>query len=180
MNSAEGPFRSFIYSLFDGPVSQRVLEEKPDKGNCRFAIQQYFKETRGIYLSHSEIVLPYARNNSRGTFIENNQVDSNEFFSGLQEGDIIYAEKLRDSHGKKIKSGKEKFETEYERLVHLHLAVYVGLPTDEILAFFSGDEIDRDKPAIWHSTFIARGTALWSVEKFRHYYKPESAMRMAI
>jgi hypothetical protein len=166
------------YDYSKGPVSAGELQVGPTEGNCRLAVQRFFFDNYGIFLGHQDIVLPYARNGGKRIFVENNLDNPRNFFDSLQEGDIVYAEKLRDSHEKIIKSGKEKFETEYERLVHLHLAVYVGLPTDEILAFFSGDEIDRDKPAIWHSTFIAGGTALWSVEKFCHYYKPESAMRI--
>lgn len=177
MNRAEIILGNLEYSYLDGPVSLEELQVRPVKGNCRLAVQQYFYETHGIYLSGRDIVLPDAYE-GRGKIVKNSQNGPDNFFNGLQKGDIVHAEKLRDSCGRKFRPDSKKFETEYERLVHLHLAIYLGLPTDEILSRFSFNKIDPKKPVIWHSTFIAKGTDVWSLEEFYYYYKPEIAMRI--
>ncbi len=171
MNRAEAlqKLPDFGYEYLDGPVSKDILNTEITKGNCRLAVQYYFYKFHGIYLGPDEIVLPEAKN--KGILMENK--DINIFLNGLREGDIIYAEKLRNSLGKKFKPSSEKFKTEEERLRNLHLGVYLGVLKEEELNRFSLENIDDiGKPVIWHSSFISKGTALWPVEKFCHYYLP--------
>ncbi len=179
MNGSER-LHAFRYRYLDGPLSLDGLQAGPTEGNCRLAVQSYFYTLHGLYLDREEIVLPEAYRN-KGIFVKDFQGDTAEFFSSLQEGDIVYAEKLRDSVGRKLRSGKERFSTEDEWLMSLHMGVFLITPTDDILSRFSTyDEIDGEKPSIWHASFIAGGTALWSIDKFCYYYQPVTSKRILI
>jgi len=177
MNRAEAlqELPNFGYEYLHGPVSEHILNATITKGNCRLAVQCYFNKVYGMYLGPDDIVLPEAKD--KGFLMENK--DTNIFLNGLREGDIIYAEKIRNSHGKEIKTNNKKFETEEERLRNLHLGVYLGVLERESSSRFSLKNIDDiGKPVIWHSSFISKGTDLWSVEKFCNYYLPIIARRV--
>lgn len=165
---------NFSYKYLYGPVSEDILKTEITEGNCRLAVQDYFYTNYGIYLDEKEIVLPEAKN--KGIFIENSNTDI--FLSNLKEGDIVYAEKFRNSLGKEINFNKKRFVSEDEWLINLHLGIYLGVQSGEVLSNLSYNEIDERKPVIWHSSFISGGTSLWSVDKFCEYYKPVIARRL--
>jgi len=168
--------RNFSYKYLHGPVSEDVLKTEITEGNCRLAVQDYFYTNYGIYLDQNEIVLPRAKNN--GLLMENN--DTSVFLNNLKEGDIIYGEKIKTSTGKRVNLDEKRIANENEWLTGLHLGVYMGVQSSEVLSSLSYNEADITKPVIWHSSFISKGTSLWSVDKFCEYYKPVIARRIII
>lgn len=66
-------------------------------------------------------------------------------------------------------------------ILYFHTAIYIGRLDKNVIAFIP-DKIDyaMGTPVIWHASFIAGETTLWSVEKFCKYYKPVAAKRLSI
>jgi len=150
---------NFGYDYFRGPVSREELQEEIAKGNCRLAVQDYFYTIHDLYLDKEEVILSGKMISE--TDVIKNQGNIGEFFSRLKKGDVVYADKRRNSQGEELEPGSEKFKTEEERLLNLHLGIYLENP-----------------PTIWHSSFISKGTALWPIDKFCYYYKPFVARRI--
>lgn len=161
---------NFKYNYFRGPISLDDLQTEITEGNCRLAVQDYFYTNHGLYLNREELILSERMIN--GSDVKKNQGDIVDFFSDLKEGDIVYADKLRNSLEKELTPRSEKFANEEERLINLHLGVYLGIQKNENSSRFSFNNIDTKKPVIWHSSFISKGTALWSIDEFCYYYKP--------
>ena len=169
---------SYSYRYYEGPLSLEQLQQKPPVGNCRRAVQDYYWTFHGKYLGSEDIVFPEALKNE-GIIVKKFQNDTDDFSSDLQTGDIVYAEKLRDSRGIVFSSAKHVSLSEEERMRNFHLGVYIGVPTAEILARIPTIEvIDKGRPTIWHASFIAGGTDLWPVDRFCYYYRPVLATRL--
>ena len=167
---------NFNYKYLRGPVSEDSLKMQISEGNCRLAVQDYFYTIYGIYLDRNEIVLPEAKN--KGILIENDgKID---FLDNIREEDIIYGEKIKTSTGERVNLSEKRIINENEWLTGLHMGVYLGVQPSEVLSSLSYNEMDMKKPVIWHSSFISKGTSLWSVDKFCEYYKPVFARRIII
>jgi len=178
MNGSER-LQSFPYEFLAGPLSEEKIKQGPDVGNCRSAVQAFYLRLHDVYLGEEHLVLPEALNH--GTVVKESQPGVDDFFAGLQPGDIVYADKLRDSRGKKFSLHKQMSLTEDERMKKFHLGVYIGIPTDEMIARIPTDTpINQEAPAIWHASYIAGGTALWTTNKFCFYYQPVLARRLSI
>ncbi|HPT66227.1 MAG TPA: hypothetical protein PK257_02875 [Candidatus Woesebacteria bacterium] len=165
---------NFGYEYLRGPVTEDVLNVEITSGNCRLAVQDYFYTNYGIYLGKNEIVLPEAKN--KGIFVENE--NKSVFLDNLKEGDIIYGEKIKTSTGKRVNLSEKRVNNENEWLTSLHMGVYLGVQPSEILSALSYNEMDIKKPVVWHSSFISKGTSLWSIDKFCEYYKLVFARRI--
>ncbi len=177
MSGAE-KLHAFPYKYLKGPIPLEELQQGPTEGNCRLAVQDYFYTVHGLFLGREEIVLPEAYRNT-GKIVSDFKGDVVVFFKDLQVGDIIYAEKLRDRKERMFRHQRNSYPTEDEWLISLHMGIYFGIPTDDLLSRMPTDgQIDREKPAVWHASFIAGGTALWTVDKFCHYYQPVVAKRL--
>lgn len=163
------------YKYLHGPVSEDVLKTGMTEGNCRSAVQDYFYTIHGIYLDRNEIVLPEAKD--KGILIENNN-NLDVFLNSLEKGDIIYGEKIKTSTGKRVNLDEKKIANENEWLTNLHMGIYLGVQSKEVLSNLPYNEVDMEKPVIWHSSFISGGTSLWSIDKFCEYYKPIFARRI--
>ena len=159
---------NFGYEYLRGPVSEDVLKTEISEGNCRLAVQDYFYTIYGIYLNENEIILPEAED--KGILMENNDIDI--FLKNLKEGDIFYGEKIKTSKGRRVNLGEKRIANENEWLTNLHMGIYLGIQPSEVLKSLSYNEMDMDKPVVWHSSFISKGTSLWSIDKFCEYYKP--------
>ncbi|MFA6185388.1 MAG: hypothetical protein WCT51_02900 [Candidatus Shapirobacteria bacterium] len=152
---------NFKYNYLRGPVSYEDLQTEIVEGNCRLAVQDYFYINHDLYLGRKDLIL--SKEMVNGFDVIKNQDNIGDFFSRLKEGDIVYADNLRNSFGNELKPRSEKFPNEEERLLNLHLGVY----------------LDRlNQPTIWHSSFISKGTVLWSIDEFCYYYKPFIARRI--
>jgi hypothetical protein len=168
---------TFSYKFLEGPLPPERLRQELSEGNCRLAVQDYYFTLHGIYLGSPDIVPPEAFK-SPGIFINDMQNDEDEFFTSLKAGDIIYAEKYRDSSGRKFKSVRM---TEAERMIKFHMGVYLGILNDDLLSRLPNiDYTERGKPIIWHSSYISRGTDVWTKDKFCYYYQPIIAKRILV
>lgn len=141
------------------------------------AVQDYYYSVHGIFLEPEQILLPKAFKDT-GKFVRefNNKKYS---FEGLHPGDLIYAEKLRNSKGKIIYKSKEEYRDENEWILHFHTAIYLGKLDSSIRSFLPvKPSYPEGTPVIWHSSFISDGTVLWSEEEFLYYYQPVAAKRL--
>lgn len=152
---------NFSYSINQGPVFIEELDKTFDKGNCRLAIQLYFYNLYNIRLKANETLCPESYYNL-GKIVEIYE----DFFSCLQAGDIIFAERIRGKNNQLIDRARESFDSENEWVVALHTAIYIGESNKE--------------GQIWHATSIANSTCFWSKEEFLYYYKPVLARRILI
>ncbi|MFA6094581.1 MAG: hypothetical protein WC757_01710 [Candidatus Paceibacterota bacterium] len=152
--------RHFTYELNQGPLSSREeLLGDWNVGNCRRAVQLYLFEKKNVFLKPEEVLCPESYNRT-GAFVVSG---ADKFsFELLVDGDIIYAEKIRNKDGKMVDKSICTFPSFEEYLIHLHTAVYTG---------------EKDKE-IWHGTFIEGSSCLWSLEKFLHFYRPVAAKRV--
>ncbi len=141
---------TFIYQYNAGPLSFDELSKGDfNTGNCRRAIQDYLYCKYDTYLTPEEILLPQAYKEI-GIFItENGEVN----ISLYKDGDIVYAERIKDKNNKKIDKNRNTFRTEDEWIYQFHSAVYIG------------------NISIYHATAIAGGTCMWSLDTFQKYYK---------
>ena len=95
-------FRYFGYVVAAGPVSEKRLKEEYNVGNCRLAVQMYFYDNHDLFLSKEKILLPEGYWNT-GRFVKKGWMSSWEYFDGLETGDVIYAERVRNGDGELIK-----------------------------------------------------------------------------
>lgn len=159
---------SYKFDKGRGPLSKKLLKSKIIFGNCRLAVQDYLYSIHGIYLKPEDILLPYAYYKV-GTFVE----------PFKKAGDIIYAENFRNKKGEVIYREKSSFKNEDEWILHFHTAIYLGKMSERIANTLPFQcDIRKGTPVVWHSSFVAGGTAIWPLKKFLHYYKPVTAKRV--
>lgn len=157
---------TFEYKFDSGPLSQKDLAKKRIKqGNCRLAVQDYFYQIKKKYISEQDVLLPRGFKEV-GTLIKE-FTGENLSFEELLQGDILYAERVRNKEMKRIERGKEKFSTEDDWIISLHTAIFLGRMCQD-------DPVDY----VWHATAICGGTVLWTIGKFLYYYKPVAAKRI--
>ncbi len=156
------PIENFPYVYLEGPLETvEQLQKAVEKGNCRLALQLYFYRAHRIFLTRDEVYLPGGYTVLGRFIFEEEPID----FEKLQEGDIIYAENLRNKKGEEIDRNRESYDTKDEWLFYLHSAIYVG-------------KNENGEHVLWHATSIENGTAVWTLEKFQDFYKPISAKRI--
>lgn len=151
----------FDYKFNEGPLAtQSELLGDWQLGNCRRAVQYYILKTKGIFLEPEQVLCPDAYNKT-GDFImkEGQSFDP----SLLINGDIIYAEKIRNKESTAVDKSPATFDTKDDYIISLHTALYTG---------------EKDKE-IWHATAIEGSSCFWSLEKFLHFYKPIAIKRIS-
>lgn len=152
--------KEFIYKFNEGPLfSIEELLGNWETGNCRRVVQYYTFLKKKIFLKPEEVLCPEAYNNT-GIFI----INENEEFSisKLIEGDIIYAEKIRNKEGGLIDKSLKTFPSKNDYIISLHTAIFTGERGMEI----------------WHATAIEGSSCFWSLEKFLNYYLPIAVKRI--
>ncbi len=152
--------KEFNYKFNKGPLdTQEELLSDWDEGNCRRAVQLYIFEKKGYFLEPEQVLCPKAYNDV-GTFVINK---GQEFsFESLEDGDIVYAEKIRNKQGEEVDKSEDTFASLDEYIISLHTAMYTA-------------EKDRE---IWHATAIEGRSCYWSKENFLHFYKLIVAKRI--
>lgn len=152
--------KDFYYKFNEGPMnSKEELLGDWDIGNCRRAFQYYTFKKKNIFLEPEDVLCPKAYNET-GTFIINKDDEFN--FEILTDGDIIYAEKIRNKEGEMIDKNVSTFPTNDDYIVSLHTALFTG---------------EKDKE-IWHATAIEGKSCFWDLKKFLYYYRPIVAKRV--
>lgn len=152
--------KQFSYKFDAGPVSsEKELVGDWQFGNCRIAVQLYTFLNSGIFLRPEQVLCPAAYEETGRFVIDSNMVFS---FELLTEGDVIYAEKIRNKKGEEVDKSEPVFSSQEKYIISLHTALYTG-------------EKDRE---IWHATSLEGGSCYWSLEKFLHFYKPVAAKRI--
>ena len=158
------PADQFKYAYLAGPVETREeLQSVVVEGNCRYALQLYFYRIHNKFFEKDEIYLPGGYK-VLGEFIFKEEPIH---FDELRTGDVLYAQNLRNKEEKLLDKGIDTFESKDAWLYNLHSAIYLGKINPE-----------TDEQYVWHATNIEGGTALWTLEKFKHYYLPVSAKRV--
>ncbi len=150
----------FAYKFNEGPLpSKEELLGDWGAGNCRRAVQYYIFNKKNIFLKPDEVLCPKAYNET-GVFI----TGKNEEFSfdPLLDGDIVYAEKIRDKEERTVDKSPKAFATNDDYVTALHAAIFIGEKGKEI----------------WHATAIEGSSCFWSLENFLHFYKPIVAKRI--
>lgn len=151
----------FTYKFYDGPLATREeLVGEWTTGNCRRAVQYYIFHSKGIFLQPNEALCPDLYYET-GTFV----VPENELFSfdKLIEGDLIFAERIRNKEGGFVDRTRASFAGESEYITSLHSAIFLGQRGREI----------------WHATAVQGSSCYWDLEKFLHFYKPIAAKRIS-
>jgi len=150
----------FTYKFNEGPLNaQEELLSDWSEGNCRRAVQFYIFGKKGLFLRPEQVLCPEAYNDT-GTFVINK---GQKFpFESLVDGDVIYAEKIRNKQGEEVDKSELTFPSLEEYIISLHTALYTG---------------EKDKE-IWHATAIEGSSCFWSQEQFLHFYKPIAAKRI--
>lgn len=157
------PSAQFTYQYLAGPVETvDELEAGVKEGNCRLALQLYFYRVHGIFFKRDEIYLPGGYKVLGQFIFKEEPMD----FGELKMGDILYAQNLKNKAGALVDKSPERYRTKDEWLYYLHSAIYIGTLDDSATRY------------VWHATNIEGGPALWTLEKFEHYYKPVSAKRV--
>lgn len=152
--------KQFVYKFTDGPfVTKEDLDGEWSTGNCRRAVQLYFRAEHGLFLGPDDVLAPRGYYNT-GHFVAVGS--GGDAFKELRCGDVIYAEKVRDSSGNEVRRGPQAFDSVDTYLISLHTAIFTGTRGWEI----------------WHATAIAGGSCDWSVSKFLRYYRPIAAKRI--
>jgi len=152
--------KQFSYKFDAGPLSSvEELFGDWEFGNCRRVVQYYTYLKKKIFLKPNEVLCPEAYYETGAFIIEEGQDFS---ISNLIDGDIIYAEKIRNKEGNLIDKSIETFATKDDYIISLHTAIFTG---------------EKDKE-IWHATAIEGSSCFWSLEKFLNYYKPIAVKRI--
>jgi hypothetical protein len=151
--------KEFTYKFDEGPLNtQEELLGEWTEGNCRRAVQLYTFVKNDIFLKPEQVLCPDAYNDTGIFVIHKGQKFS---FEALVDGDIIYAEKIRNKKGEEVDKSDQTFPSLDEYIISLHTALYTG---------------ERGKE-IWHATAIEGGSCYWSLEKFLHFYTAIVAKR---
>ncbi|MBI3290734.1 hypothetical protein HYZ76_00460 [Candidatus Falkowbacteria bacterium] len=152
--------REFDYKFDAGPVaSQEDLMGDWTVGNCRRAVQFYISEKKNLFLKPEQVLCPVAYNET-GVFVINKGQGFS--FKPLVDGDIIYAEKIRNRNGEEVDKSEKTFASSDEYVISLHTALYTGEKGQEI----------------WHATAIEGASCFWPLQKFLNFYKPVAAKRI--
>lgn len=161
VSTFQSPVEDFTYAYRVGPVeSPEELDPTVKEGNCRLALQLYFYRVHNLFFQKEEIYLPGGYK-TLGTFVFEEEPI---IFDALRAGDIIYAQNLRDREGNELQRNQEVYANKDEWLYHLHSAIYLG--------YQNGSHY------VWHATGIEKGTVVWSLETFEHFYKSISVKRV--
>lgn len=152
--------KEFTYKFYEGPLSSvEELLSDWNIGNCRRVVQYYTYLRNKKFLNPEEVLCPEAYNNT-GIFVIN---EGEEFsVSKLIDGDIIYAEKIRNKKEEKIDKSLNTFPDKDEYIISLHTAIFTGEKNKEI----------------WHATVIEGSSCFWSLERFLDYYHPVAVKRI--
>ena len=152
--------REFTYKFNEGPLrSEAELAEDWNVGNCRRAVQYYIWENRGTFLKPEQVLCP-AGYYETGAFVA---IHLNDFtFETLEDGDVIYAEAIRNKRDEPIKRSEQTFSSQDEYIIALHTALFTGETGKEI----------------WHATAVEGKSCYWPKEKFLQYYRPIAAKRI--
>lgn len=127
------------------------------------------------YLKPQEILLPQAYKTT-GEFVKKKA--EKDFFTGLKQGDIIYAERKLNGKDENIYRSLKDYSTFDQYLIDLHTAVYVGTVDKYFKAKLPIEvQINQGFQYIWHATAVEQGTCLWSTAEFKKYYHPIAAKR---
>lgn len=152
--------KDFTYKFDEGPLaSKEELLSNWSIGNCRRAVQYYIFNRKNIFLNPEDVLCPKAYNET-GSFITGKEGSFS--FDLLKNGDIIYAEKIRNNKEELIDKSLKTFYTKDDYIISLHTALFTG---------------EKEKE-IWHATAIEGSSCFWSLEKFLHFYKPIAAKRV--
>ncbi len=152
--------KEFAYNFNEGPFgTQEELLGDWKEGNCRRALQLYIFKKKKIFLKPEQVLCPGAYNETGSFVINKGQKFS---FESLADGDIIYAEKIRDRQGEKVDKSERIFSSLDEYIISLHTALYTGEKNREVR----------------HATSIENGSCFWSLEQFLYFYKPIAAKRI--
>ncbi len=155
------PNNPFTYSYLAGPAENEArLAEDITAGNCRFALQLYFYKIHHLFLERDQIYLPGGYH-SLGAFIFREQAID---YSQLKNGDILYAQNLRNKVGVKLNRNQEAYPTKDAWIYHFHSAIFIRKPDNTEM--------------VWHATSIENGPAFWTRNRFEQYYKVISVKRI--
>jgi len=164
VDSSTFPADQFKYSYLAGPVeAPEEIDIGVTEGNCRFALQLYYYRLYNHFLKRDEVYLPGGYK-KLGKFVFKEELID---FDLLKEGDVLYAQNLRNKKGKFLEKDIENYETKDKWLYCLHSAIYLGRV-----------DVDSDEQYVWHATNIEGGPALWTLDRFLYYYLPISAKRI--
>ena len=173
-------FPYYKYNFQSGPVQKSQINNNFKFGNCRLAIQLYFYHQYNLYLPPNKILLPEAYKET-GSFIAKDLKKEN-IFEKARTGDIIYAERLKNSKGKLCYKKKTDFKNEDEWILYFHTAIYLNKISKnqikQLSAKYNISNIHTDEPIIWHASSIDNGTCFWNIEKFLQYYQPKAIKRI--
>ena len=146
--------KEFTYKFNEGPLSSiEELLSDWSFGNCRRVVQYYTFLKKKIFLKPEEVLCPEAYYRTGIFVIKEGQEFST---SKLLDGDIIYAEKIRDKEEKVIDKSLLTFPAKDDYIVSLHTAIFTREKNKEI----------------WHATAIEGSSCFWPLEKFINYYRP--------
>lgn len=152
--------KEFTYKFDEGPfVSKEELLGDWQVGNCRRAVQLYIFGNKNVFLKPEQVLCPTAYNET-GTFVITKEQKFS--FGSLVDGDLIYAEKVRNKQDEEVDKSEQTFSSQDEYVISLHTALYTGEKNQEI----------------WHATAIEGSSCFWSLERFLYFYKPIVAKRV--
>lgn len=152
--------KEFTYKFNEGPLgTQEELLGDWSEGNCRRSVQLYIFGNKGIFLRPEQVLCPEAYNDT-GTFV----IDKGQkfHFESLMDGDVIYAERIRNKQGEEVDKSEQTFPSLEDYITSLHTALYT----------------EKKGKEIWHATAIEGMSCFWSQEQFLHFYKPIAAKRI--
>ncbi|CAN7176341.1 hypothetical protein LJR237_000320 [Bosea sp. LjRoot237] len=152
--------KEFDYRFDAGPLgSADELAGEWDEGNCRRAVQLYLFSMRGEFLEPDRVLCPEIYNQT-GIFVID--ADQQFDFERLNNGDVIFAERLKDGHGMEVNCGRATFSSSDDYVISLHTALYTGHKSREI----------------WHATAIEGSSCYWNTQRFLEFYRPVAAKRL--
>lgn len=152
--------KEFNYRFDAGPLgSADELAGEWGEGNCRRAVQLYFFSMWGEFLEPDRVLCPEIYNQT-GAFVID--VEQQFDFECLRNGDIIFAERVKDRFKVNIKCGPVAFDLIDDYVISLHTAIYTG---------HKGREI-------WHATAVEGSSCYWNTQRFLEFYRPVAAKRL--
>jgi hypothetical protein len=153
----------FSYEFDQGPLSQELfMNDNFEGGNCRLAVQIFLYQVKGIFIPPEEILAPYSFLHL-GSFVYKAESGIELAASSLEKGDIIFAQRIKNSAGESINRDPESYKTTEDWIISLHTAVIAD---------------NENGIQIWHATAIENGTCFWTLEKFQEYYKVVAVKRI--
>lgn len=160
-----------------GPVNPKHLGSILEVTNCQRAIQEFYFRSFNIGLE-PELVLSTSLLRD-GQFVVELDQEVEKFFTKLQLGDLVYAERLRDKDSCFVLRDRPSFFDKHSWAKSLHLGVYLGYPDNKLRKIFPClKHWDEDKGIIYHANGILKKSSLWTPGKFKWYYLPIAAKRI--